>query len=330
VIALAFLEFSSFLQVVKMLEAATILELMVLLTWAALNSPVHINPLFKQVISCQATLAGLITASNISFCLGLLETIQKPTPPLSWFEALPTATVGTWGIYVLVLKKQHSVPLLYIGSGTAANRGVKARLGEYDRGVRLAKYIEIALNNGYKICTKRLLLHCPIPSAANIPRVRITLVAMEAMFAFLFWAMTSRTKDYGYGQLCPWDRSSFEWHGLCSHNPLLEDVSGNFDLSAEQLEAIAAATAEKNRVYQAEYGANQRAKSPERVRALQRKKNERHRPKQKAKNDAARAAKKFHCAFCNVSCRNQPDLTRHNGTPRHLKRVAELSSRSAQ
>jgi hypothetical protein len=273
VIALAFLEFSSFLQVVKMLEAATILELMVLLTWAALNSPVHINPLFKQVISCQATLAGLITASNISFCLGLLETIQKPTPPpLSWFEALPTATVGTWGIYVLVLKKQHSVPLLYIGSGTAANRGVKARLGEYDRGVRLAKYIEIALNNGYKICTKRLLLHCPIPSAANIPRVRITLVAMEAMFAFLFWAMTSRTKDYGYGQLCPWDRSSFEWHGLCSHNPLLEDVSGNFDLSAEQLEAIAAATAEKNRVYQAEYGANQRAKSPERVRALQRKK----------------------------------------------------------
>ena len=35
---------------------------------------------------------------------------------------------------------------------------------------------------------------------------------------------------------------------------------------------MAAATAEKNRVYQAEYGANQRARSPERVRALQRKK----------------------------------------------------------
>jgi hypothetical protein len=54
---------------------------------------------------------------------------------------------------------------------------------------------------------------------------------------------------------------------------LLEDVSGDFDLSGEQLEAIAAANAEKNRVYQTEYGANQQATSPERVRALQRRRN---------------------------------------------------------
>lgn len=46
-----------------------------------------------------------------------------------------------------------------------------------------------------------------------------------------------------------------EWHGLCSHNPLHKDVSGNFDLSAEQLQAIAAEVKEKNRVYHAEHGA---------------------------------------------------------------------------
>jgi hypothetical protein len=49
----------------------------------------------------------------------------------------------------------------------------------------------------------------------------------------------SRTKDYGCGQLCPWDRLGFEWHGLNTHNPLTEAVDGDFNLSAEALEAIA-------------------------------------------------------------------------------------------
>lgn len=77
---------------------------------------------------------------------------------------------------------------------------------------------------------------------------------------------------------------------MCSHNPLFEDVSGNFDLSAELLEAIAAEVKKKNRVYQAEYGAARRVWSPERVRTLQRKWNETFRPKQAQKVKDAKAA----------------------------------------
>lgn len=36
------------------------------------------------------------------------------------------------------------------------------------------------------------------------------------------------------------------WSGLSDHNPLLDPVSGEFDLSADQLQAMAAATKEKN------------------------------------------------------------------------------------
>lgn len=255
----------------------TILDLLVLKTWACINAPVkHINPLFHQILSSQAILSEIISAAGLTFCPGLLEVIQCITAPsLGWFEALPTAPKKVWGIYVLILKKQHFVPLLYIGSGTAATRAVKARFGEYDRRYNLPQYLEKALNEGYDIVHKGLLLHCPLPVAANVPMLRIAFVAMEAAFSFMFWTMHSRTKDYGCGGLCPWDRDSFEWYGLCSHNPLLDSVSGNFDLTGEQLEEMAAVIKEKNRVYQVDYGQSQRARSPDRMKAVSRRNNKR-------------------------------------------------------
>lgn len=191
--------------------ATNILELMISKTWAAIKTPKHTNGLFHQVISAQATLFGLIAIASLTYCPGLFEVIQCATPPsLDWFEALPTALVGTWGIYCLVLKKQGCIPLLYLGSGTAQKGGVWHRFREYDRHKNLPKYVEIALNEGYSIVSKGILVHCPIPSAANIPKVRILLVAMEATFSLMFWTMKSRIKDYGCAVLCPWDRDSFD------------------------------------------------------------------------------------------------------------------------
>jgi hypothetical protein len=43
----------------------------------------------------------------------------------------------------------------------------------------------------------------------------------------------------------PWDRATLEYDDLCSHNPLMELVAGDFDLAAEQLEAKAKASAAK-------------------------------------------------------------------------------------
>ena len=49
------------------------------------------------------------------------------------------------------------------------------------------------------------------------------------------------------GSCCPWHGDAFSYKSLCSHNPLLESVAGNFDLSREELETMAAATERRKR-----------------------------------------------------------------------------------
>jgi hypothetical protein len=46
------------------------------------------------------------------------------------------------------------------------------------------------------------------------------------------------------------------------------------------------------------------------------------------KKDKAMATKKYFCSTCNVPCSSQWELNRHNGSKRHLKKVAASSSRS--
>jgi len=40
-------------------------------------------------------------------------------------------------------------------------------------------------------------------------------------------------------------RDSFSYRGLCSHNALPEGIAGNFDLTPEQVKALAALVKEK-------------------------------------------------------------------------------------
>ena len=61
--------------------------------------------------------------------------------------------------------------------------------------------------------------------------------------------MKSHGKDYGVDNYCPWPRDSFSYGGLCSYSLFVELFVGNFDLSNEQLEAMAAVIKEKRRVY---------------------------------------------------------------------------------
>lgn len=78
-------------------------------------------------------------------------------------------------------------------------------------------------------------------------------MAMEAAFSFLFWSMQPSNKDYGMSACCPWPRDSFLYGGLCSHAPLIESVRGHFDLSSEQLEALAVEVKERTRNRMADY-----------------------------------------------------------------------------
>ena len=170
---------------------------------------------------------------------------------------------------------------------------------------------------------------CPLPTAADVPRFRLLFVAMEAAFSFYFWAMKSATKDYGMGICCPWSRDTFTYGGFGSHNALMERVAGNFDLSKEQLEALAAETKEKTRLNDRNYYAERRATDPEGLKAQKAAAATRHYydPNGKGKaarkrwTDEAESSKKYYCSVCNFTCSGPAHLARHNITPQHLRYV---------
>ena len=311
------------------------------MTWACLSESSSKQGRCTQLLSSEAALSQLCSAASLSFCPGLFDAVQSPDPPdVSFFESLPSNAVRIWGVYVIVLKKKNAVPLIYIGSGTSVSGGVSSRWQAYNRRdvSTMPRFVLAAFRDGYSIVHKGLLVFCPIPPAADVPMFRLLFLAMEATFSFLFWAMRSQDKDYGMSSFCPWPRDSLSYSGLCTHDPLCEIVLGNFDLSREQLEAMAAATKEKRRIwnvnYASEHRARLRAQSPEQLKERERKSSEvyrqRHPGRKKAMVQAGRmkrkASKAFHCTICNVDCESSNHLARHNLGKYHLTKVAKAES----
>jgi hypothetical protein len=314
--------------------AATKLELLVLITWACLSIPVWKNGVFTQLLFSEAVSSEICCAASLSFAPGLFDAMQAASPPaVEFFRNLPSDRHRRWAVYALTLEKPGAVPLIYIGSGTDSSRGVHSRWQIYDqlKSGTMPQYIAAALEDGYKITHKGLLIWSPIPSAADVPRFRLLFVAMEAAMSFSFWAKKSRKPDHCMISCSLWPLSSFSYTGLCSHNPLAEGVHANLDLSAEQLETIAAEIKEKNRIYQANYHRTQRALEPERVKerqnraAVRFKKNSPDKIKEKQERFSAewKASKKYYCTICKVPCSKKFDLERHNRSKRHLSNVAK-------
>jgi len=210
-------------------------------------------------------------------------------------------------------------------------RGLRARWENYNYKTALPEYVAIALRNGYRIVHKGVLAWAPLPSPANVPMFRLLFIAIEATFTFLFWSMRSKDKDYGMGVCCPWSQESFSYSGLCSHNPLTKGVEGNFKLSSEQYEAIAAAIKEKNRKYRAKYYQVQKARDPEKARERERESRQRQDPKTLlARTERCvkrvKEAKKYYCAICKQGCSKPYEFERHNAGKRHLLNVAKAAA----
>lgn len=194
--------------------------------WSLLSVNAWLNPIFRTTISTVERLEELFTSAGFSFCPGLHDALNSGTPPtVGWFKSLPTAIPRTcWGVYVLVLEKSGSTPILYFGSGTEKRRGLPIRIADH-RGNRLVPiYVGKAREDGYKITHIAPLATCPIPRASMVFPYRVLVVALEGAFSYVFWGMHHRDRPYNFGNNCPWRKEQFEYLGACSHNPLLEPI----------------------------------------------------------------------------------------------------------
>jgi hypothetical protein len=138
-------------------EAATLLQLMLLITWTCLSdTPVNQKHVyFTRFLTSQVVLKEKASAVNLVFADGLLEVLQDTVPPtVAYFKTLPTDTTKRWAIYLLVLEKPKCRPRIYIGSGTNNQYGVHRRLRTYDSKHNLPRYVEKSLDEGYKIVHK--------------------------------------------------------------------------------------------------------------------------------------------------------------------------------
>lgn len=323
-------------------EAAALTQLVLSTTWTCLaDTPfTKKNPLFARFFTSQAALEEVASTASITFFPTLLEVLQSSTPPtIQVFKSLPqpTGRYSLWGVYILVLEKPGCQSRIYIGSGTSSGEGVRDRFTHYDAGTALPRLVGYALNEGYTIVHKALLCWIPIPTAATQPIKRLLFVALEAVFAYIFWAMRPHNADFGMGHISPWDRSAVEYDGLCSHCSLNEGIVGDFDLSAEELEAQAIQRKEMRATKQAAINANYHYKqmatnrdeyldtNAARRRDHQAQNVEKYRERERAHNAKHKANQTYYCQLCKVACHKKSDLDVHNKTRKHLRKAADLA-----
>ncbi|RYP56555.1 hypothetical protein DL771_011874 [Monosporascus sp. 5C6A] len=297
---------------------------------------VNKNTLFTLFFTSLEILETTASTSPFSFTPGLFDVVQSTTPPtIQYFKSLPIGTSSRWGIYAIVLEKSGCRPRLYIGSGTSAAGGVSSRLQQYDDGFLVPQLIQAALDDAYTITHKGLLCWIPKPTAALVPLGRLLFFALEATFTYMFWAMKARARDYGMGHICLWDRTTFEYDGCCSHCSLNEGIPGDFDLSAEQLEAQAIEKEQKRLALKAENATNHHYKQMQvnydeyigqaGMRVARSRANNPGR-NQKYQADCVEKAlheKTFHCGRCNLSFGTKQILRKHERSPKHLRKESE-------
>jgi len=85
---------------------------------------------------------------------------------------------------------------------------------------------------------QRTSLLVTTPIATRGFTVRTLILAIEATFSIVLWAMISRTKDYGMPPLRPWSLEIMEDAGCCSHFALAEHATKEAEgLTLEQITA---------------------------------------------------------------------------------------------
>lgn len=333
--------------------ATSMLQFMCLVAWVVLSTTPfqHKNTYFAQFFPSSAILDSVASAACPAFAPGLFEALQAATPPtIAYFKSLPSAEPldamsktsilrTCWVVYLHVLERADSRPRIYVGSATSMGyTAAYARLKQYDDEFMLPRYVKSALDDGYTITRKSLLCWMPQPTVALYPIRRLLFLMLETAFAYMFWAMSLKNADFGMGHICRWDRRTLEYDGLCSHSALNEGTHGDFDMTAEQLEAKAADQKEKFGILKVVNATNHHYKQmatnyDEYIgKAIGRKMKSRalHPEKdgiaEKARKKRIRDEKRYYCDRCDHAFTRAKLLETHLNSPRHKKNMAALQS----
>jgi hypothetical protein len=156
-----------------------------------------------MILTTQVVGQQLLSNYPLVFAPGLLDVFQATTPSVSYFKSIPTYVKKNWAVYLLVLKKRVCQPKIYTVSRTALDRGGSKRLSHYHTKTNPPVYVERALKDSYTIVHKGLPCCCPIQAAGEVLQVRALILAIEATFSIVLWAMKSRIKDYFMLHLSP-------------------------------------------------------------------------------------------------------------------------------
>jgi hypothetical protein len=221
----------------------SVFGLVLSLTWTCLVfAKQRKNALYDQILYSKELVFELATTSSLSFAPGLAEALEsKTSPSIAFFKSLPRDFRKSWGVDVIILERKDSRPKIYVGSRTGWVRGMWTRIMNYIRGDMLPRLVKKAVNEGYSITHKGLLVWAHMPSATNKSTTRLLFLALETIFHFHFWSLVSKSSKEGYDmrELCPWALEDIEYDGCNSHSPLTEQPFGDFDLTPEEREAVA-------------------------------------------------------------------------------------------
>jgi Zinc-finger of C2H2 type len=279
--------------------AINIVDYAVQLIWTCLclANAAQKNPMFAIVLPSQDVVKQLLLDSYLAFAPGLLDVLQAKTPPpLSYFKSLPTNVKKRWGVYVVVLEKAGCRPRIYVGSGTDSNNGIAQRFNDYNAERNLPRFVKQALHDGYTIVHQGLLCWSPLPIPTKVFALRTLFLAIETTFSVVFWALYSRTKDYGMPNICPWSLDALEYDGCCTHIAFTEGIAGeDFGATVEQIAAKQVEMKEKTRQLQAAVT-------------------------KRGRNDN-RDSRRYACDLCNSAFRSQSDLNLHYVTKKHINKA---------
>jgi hypothetical protein len=117
------------------------------------------NAIFDIVFPDASVIAELISSCSLVCCPGLFDILQASTAPtLSQLKSLLTDYHKRWKIYLILLEMSFCRPRVYIGSGTNTRDGVSNRLSQCGGFSSLPRYVAAAIQEGYTITHKGLLL----------------------------------------------------------------------------------------------------------------------------------------------------------------------------